>query len=93
MSRTLVALSQLLLLIIPQRSIGVFIDITPTHEDKYYIYEWNSSITDSWPTTNKATGDYLPYFRQNFGTGPIINQTVGLHHTFQFGMLMKIVNY
>jgi hypothetical protein len=53
----------------------------------FYVYEWPTQNLDLWPVTNHSTGDYIPYYRENNGSGPILNQTIGLHHTFQFGIV------
>lgn len=54
---------------------------------KVYIYNWKSEVIDRWPlATTHFRLSLEPQFRDNFGTGPILDASQGLHHTHQYSL-------
>jgi hypothetical protein len=52
-----------------------------------YIYDWNSSITNQWPVSFSHHRLFvLPHYRENHGTGKLLNSDIGLHATHQYSL-------
>lgn len=63
-------------------------------ENKYfYIYEWHKDLDDVWPPAEAKLHPKSGYhhdFRDNYGSGKLLNDDVGLFQTWQFS-LYKVV--
>jgi hypothetical protein len=52
---------------------------------KFYIYPWPDSILDLWPKIAQSTDDLHLTSSLNYGAGEIVDQSLGIYNTFQFG--------
>lgn len=59
--------------------------------DKIYIYTPPIDI-DYYPKQEVHTGDFKSVFRQNNGTGEVLDEAYGMHETFQFSLFDMIYN-
>ena len=53
----------------------------------FYIYDWNESIIDSWPSNSSHHRISIDgIFKSNFGAGIVIDKSKGLYHTHQYSL-------
>lgn len=52
---------------------------------KFYIYDWPETLVNLWPNIKESTADMKVTSSLNYGTGMILNETIGMYDTFQFG--------
>ena len=58
----------------------------------FYVYDWPETITNSWPQlTSENSKDFSRSFYSNYGAGPVVNSSTGLHKTFQYGTYFLVV--
>jgi hypothetical protein len=59
----------------------------------FYIYEWHKDLDDVWPPAGAKLHPKSGYnhdFRDNYGSGKLLDEDVGLFQTWQFS-LYKVV--
>ena len=56
-------------------------------ESKFFVYDWPDIVVNRWPLNNSHHRLSLGAgFADNFGTGVILNTTMGMHHTHQYSL-------
>ena len=54
---------------------------------KIYIYDWPEYLIDLWPNLTESTRDMKLTSKLNYGVGSLLNETIGMFDTFQFGLI------
>lgn len=57
---------------------------------RIYVYDWPGYLIDIWPNMTRSSDDMKLNAKDNFGTGAILNASIGLHETFQFSMAITL---
>jgi hypothetical protein len=52
---------------------------------KYYIYDWPESLVNLWPIMQQSTADLKVTSHLNYGTGRLVDPSIGMFDAFQYG--------
>jgi hypothetical protein len=85
--RVLLTISVISLLLVPVQCLLKEYKIPVQSKKKYYIYDWPESLVNLWPTMQQSTSELKVTSHLNYGTGSLVDPSIGMFDAFQYGLL------
>ena len=61
-----------------------------SHQKKYFVYDWPENLVNLWPTLEESTSDMKVTSHLHYGTGSLLNESIGMFDSFQFGLCLLL---
>jgi hypothetical protein len=59
--------------------------IKSNQQRKYFVDDWPENLVNLWPSLKESTPDMKVTSHLNYGTGSLLNESIGMFDSFQFG--------
>jgi hypothetical protein len=64
---------------------------TSSNHRRYFVYDWPENLVNLWPSLAKSTADLKVTSHLNFGAGSLLNESIGMFDSFQFGFFASMI--